>query len=37
VQIADAGGKVADEIRLEVRDAGVRNVAAPTGKSGTRR
>jgi penicillin-binding protein 1C len=33
VQIADASGKVRDEIRLEVRGAGIRQVAAPAGKN----
>ena len=30
VQLADAGGKVLDEVRLEVRGAGVRETKAAT-------
>lgn len=36
VQLVDAGGKVADEIKLEVRGAGVREASARSGATATR-
>ncbi|HEY0823831.1 MAG TPA: hypothetical protein VGD76_08595, partial [Ramlibacter sp.] len=33
LQLVDASGRVADEVRIEVRGAGVRRAAGPHGRS----